>query len=235
MGFRVSNRYFCLWKDWNSLKIPLCGEIPRWREVKQFLCNVFFLNTQSWRTLASFGHYCVPMHTNLFNILCFSCQGKSRDIVYQRIWLFLWVIFAQHGLFEFQLTIYSALSRLTDLENYITRCGLWLLTIFHIPYTHFQRKLRKVTSPKLNLSFLFSIYPPNGAILYWWMNSGNVRSMQLLKEWLWLRKFCKSSILATLSFSSVSHIPYYVNFRFNNGPNMSSVLACFLRQFGRYT
>ena len=39
------------------------------------------------------------MHTNLFTILCFSCQGKSRDIVYQRICLFLWLIFAQHGLF----------------------------------------------------------------------------------------------------------------------------------------
>ena len=30
------------------------------------------------------------MHTNLFRILCFSCQGKSRDIVYQRRCLFLW-------------------------------------------------------------------------------------------------------------------------------------------------
>ena len=76
------------------------------------------------------------MHTNLFMILCFSCQGKSRDIVYQRICLFLWLIFAQHGLFEIQLSVYSALSRLTDLGIYdITRCGIWLLTIFHIPYT----------------------------------------------------------------------------------------------------
>ena len=94
------------------------------------------------------------MHTNLLKILCFSCQGKSRDIVYQRICLFLWLIFAQHGLFEIQLTVYSALSRLTDLGIYdITRCGIWLLTIFHIPYIHFQRELRKVTSPKWHLSF----------------------------------------------------------------------------------
>ena len=35
-----------------------------------------------------------------------------------------------------------------------TRCGLCLLTIFHIPYIHFQRDLRKVTPHK----FLFSIY-----------------------------------------------------------------------------
>ena len=94
------------------------------------------------------------MHTKLLKILCFSCQGKTRDIVYQRICLFLWLIFAQHGLFEIQLTVYSALLRLTDLEIYdITRCRIWLLTIFYIPYIHFQRELRKVTSPKWYLSF----------------------------------------------------------------------------------
>ena len=113
-----------------------------------------FFNPQSWRTLPSFGHYCVPTHTNLFKILCFSCQGKRRDIVYQRICLFLWYIFAQHGLFEIQLTAYSALSRLTDLGIYdMTWCRILLLTIFHIPYIHFQRELRKVTSPKWYLSF----------------------------------------------------------------------------------
>ena len=154
MGFWVSNRYFCQWQYWNSSKITLCGESTRLREVKQFSCDVFFFNTQSWRTVPSFGHYCVPMHTNLLKILWFSCQGKSRDIVYQRICLFLWLIFAQHGLFEIQLSVYSALSRLTDLGIYdITRCGIWLLTIFHIPYIHFQRDLRKVTSPKWYLSF----------------------------------------------------------------------------------
>ena len=137
----------------------MCGESIRLREAKQFSCYVFFFNTQSWRTLPSFGHYCVPMHTNLFKILCFSCQGKSRDIVYQRICLFLWLIFAQHGLFEIQLNVYSALSRLTDLGIYdITQCRIWLLTIFHIPYIHFQRELRKVTSPKWYLSFFFVQY-----------------------------------------------------------------------------
>ena len=62
------------------------------------------------------------------------------------------------------------------------------------------------------------------------MNSSNFRCMQLLKVWPWHRKFNKSLILALLSFTPVSHIPYYVNFRFNNGPNMSSVPACFLHQ-----
>ena len=94
------------------------------------------------------------MRTNLFNILCFSCQGKSIDIIYQRICLFLRLIFTQHGHFEIQLTVYSALSRLTDLGiYYITRCEIWLLTIFHIQYIHFQRQPRKVTSPKLYISF----------------------------------------------------------------------------------
>ena len=68
---------------------------------KPVFVRCFLFNTQSWRTLPFFGHYCVPMHTNLFKILCFSCQGKSRVIVYQRICLFLWLIFAQHGLLKF--------------------------------------------------------------------------------------------------------------------------------------
>ena len=100
-------------------------------------------------TLVSFGHSCVSMHTNFFHILCFSCQGKSRDIVYQHTCLFSWLIFTKHGLFGIQLTAYSVRSRLTDHEiYYIIRCGIWLLTIFHIPYIHFQGELRKVTSPK---------------------------------------------------------------------------------------
>ena len=53
----------------------MCGESTRLREVKQFSCDVFFFNTQSWRPLPSFGLYCVPMHTHLFKILCFSCSG----------------------------------------------------------------------------------------------------------------------------------------------------------------
>ena len=67
-----SSQYTCLW--WNY---PLAKVETIWR------ADFFFgIYTHSWRTLASFGHSCVPMHTNFFNILCFSCQGKSRDIVY---------------------------------------------------------------------------------------------------------------------------------------------------------
>ena len=68
----------------------------------------------------------------------------------------------------------------------------------------------------------------NYPLLYWWMNSSDFRSIQLLKEWPWHRK---TLILALLTFNSVSYIPYYINFRFNNRPNMSSILACFLCQF----
>ena len=110
----VSNRYFCQQQDWNPSKITFCGEITRWRKLKQFSSYFFFVKIHSWRTLASFGHSCVPMHTDFFNILCFFCQGKSRDTVYQRTCLFLWLIFAKHGLFGSQLTAYSARSRLTD-------------------------------------------------------------------------------------------------------------------------
>ena len=37
------------------------------------------------KTPPSIGHSCVPMNTTLFNILWFSCQGTSRDIVYQTL------------------------------------------------------------------------------------------------------------------------------------------------------
>ena len=105
-------------------------------------------------TLPSFGHSCVPMNPTLFNILWFSCQGTSRDIVYQRSCWFSWLIFVQHGLYGILLTLYSVLSRLTDHEiYYITRCRIWLLTIFHVSFIHFQRELRKVTPPKWYLSF----------------------------------------------------------------------------------
>ena len=159
------------------------------------------------------------MHMNLFKILCFSCQGKSRDIVYQRICLFLWLIFAQHGLFEIQLTVYSALSRLTDLGIYdITRCGIWLLTIFHIPYIHFQRELRKVTSP---------IYWLGGKKLTKsnWNHSGMTKYVDLSKsrccacashwwcfiEWILLKSYWLSN--KTLEISGImkgkSAIAYY--------------------------
>ena len=114
-------------------------------------------DTLSLRTLPSFGHFRNPMNTNVFNILWFSCQRNSRDIVYQRTCWFSWFIVVRHGLFEILLTVYSALSRSTNHGiYYITRRGIWLLTIFHIPYIHFQRELRKVTPPKLYLSvYLF--------------------------------------------------------------------------------
>ena len=67
---------------------------------------------------------------------------------------FSWLIFVQHGLYGILLTLYSALSRLTDHGiYYITRCRIWLLTIFHILCIHFQQELRKVTPPKWYLSF----------------------------------------------------------------------------------
>ena len=153
-GFGVSNRYFFQRLYWNPPNIKLCGEITLKRKTKQFLCEFSFFDTHPWRTLPCFGHYCAPMNTNLLNILWFSCQGKSRDIVNQPTCRIVWLIFAQHGLFGILLTVYSAPSRLTDHGiYYITRCGIWLLTIFHIPYIYLLRKLRKVIPPKWYLSF----------------------------------------------------------------------------------
>ena len=121
---------------------------------KTIFVRVFLSGHTFMTNPPSFGHSYVPMKRNLFNFLWFSCQGKSRDMVYQRTCWSSWLISVQHGFYGIRLTTYSALSRLTDHRiYYITRCGIWLLIIFHIPYIHFQRELRKVTPPKLYLSF----------------------------------------------------------------------------------
>ena len=96
---------------WNPPIIISFCEITRTRKVKPFLCEVSFFDTHSWRTLLCFGHSCPPMNTNLFNILSFSCQGQSKDIIYQRTCWFLWLIFAQDGFFGILLTVSSTLSR----------------------------------------------------------------------------------------------------------------------------
>ena len=44
-----------------------------------------------------------------------------------------------------------------------------------------------------------------------------------------------SLILAWLSLILVNYIPYYVTFRFYNGPVMSSDFVCYLGRFGCYT
>ena len=157
LGLWVSNRYFCPWHDWNSLNYIVWWKYPFTRSKNSFKFRAMFSFSKlshdaPYHLLDTFAFQCIRICSIFF---CFFCQGKSRDIVYQRIWLFLWLIFAQHGLFfKIKLTVYSALSRFTDLGiNDITRCGIWLLTIFHIPYIHFQRELRKVTSPKWYISF----------------------------------------------------------------------------------
>ena len=65
---------------------------------------------------------------------------KSKAIVDKRICLFLLLIFAQQGLFEIQLTVYSALSCLTDFGiYYITRCGIWFKNISYSIYPTLTR------------------------------------------------------------------------------------------------
>ena len=53
-----------------------------------------------------------------------------------------------------------------------------------------------------------------------------------LKSYLFL---VLSRVPLILPLTLVSYIPYYVNFRYDNGPDMSSVLECFLGQYGCYT
>ena len=153
LGFPIN--YFCQRLYCNPPYFTLCGEITRKQKVKQFLCELSFFDTHSWRTLPSFGHSCVPMNTNLYNILWFSCPGKSRDIVYQHTCWFSWLIFVQHGLFGILLTVSSALSPLTDHGiYYIIRCGnMAVNNIFISHISIYNEKLRKVIPPKLYLSF----------------------------------------------------------------------------------
>ena len=97
--------------------------------------------------------------THFFKNFVIFRSGKRRHIVYQRTCWISWWIFIQHGLYGILLTVYSALSRLTDHGiYYITRCRIWLLTIFHIPSICFQRELGNFTPQKLYFSFCFSIY-----------------------------------------------------------------------------
>ena len=52
--------------------------------------------------------------------------------------------------------------------------------------------------------------------------------------WPWECIFGMFLLLARLKLSLISYIPYSANFRFNNRPDMLSVLACFLCHFGCY-
>ena len=182
-GFGVSDRYF-----FNGyIEIPLISncvvKLPINERPNNFV-RVFLFRHPFMTNLPCFGHSCAPTNTNLFNILWFSCQGKSRDIVNQRTCRILWLIFAQHGLFGILLTVYSALSRLTDHGiYYIIRCGIWLLTVFHIPYIYFQRKLRKVIQPQWYLSFFVqysrmknnaSFWISCQSVSLWWTASSSI-------------------------------------------------------------
>ena len=71
--------------------------------------------------------------------------------------------------------------------------------------------------------FRFNNWPNMSSFFMLSPSIRNFRSMQLLKEWPWHSKFGKSLILAWLSFSSDSHIPYYVNFRLNPGVGIYKV------------
>ena len=67
----------------------------------------------------------------------------------------------------------------------------------------------------------------NFPLLYCWMNSVDFTGLQLRNELPWDSKFGKYLLLASYAITFVSHIRYCVNFRFNNGLDLSSILACF--------
>ena len=95
---------------------------------------------------------------NMFNILVIFLSGKRyRHRLSTHMLIFVVNIRPAQTLSD--STVYSAPPHLTNHGiYYITRCGIWLLTIFHIPYFNFQLELRKVTPPKLYLSFFCSVY-----------------------------------------------------------------------------
>ena len=98
LRFGGSNRYFC--QRLYLYPPPWNYQIPKGKTLS---VRVFLFRHL---TLPSFGLSCVPMNTTLFNILWFSCQGTSRDIVYKRSCWFSWLIFVQHGLYGILLSLY---------------------------------------------------------------------------------------------------------------------------------
>ena len=103
------------------VKLPVDERLNNFRAIFSLLTLIYDEPLHLLDTLAS---QCIRI-CSTFCILCFSCQGKSRDIVYQVTCLLSWLIFAEPGLFEIQLTAYSARSRLTDHGiYYIIRCGI---------------------------------------------------------------------------------------------------------------
>ena len=158
MSFGVFNRFFRHWLDWTPPPDQICAvKIP----VKERLSNYF----------ASFS-FSTPIHDQIYHLLdtfafqliricstfCVFPVREKRDIFYQRTICISLLIIDQHGLFGNKPTAFKVGSHLTDNGFYYnTWCGIWLLIIFHIPCIHFIRELRKVTSHKLYLSFLFSV------------------------------------------------------------------------------
>ena len=78
------------------------------------------------QTLSSFGHTCFQMHTDfIFLFVCFSCQRKSRYIVYQQDVL----IFFQYGLSEIPL-----ISAQPDLVRSLLHNLMWNIDVNNISY-----------------------------------------------------------------------------------------------------
>ena len=66
----------------------LFGKITRLRKVKHSSYEFCFFKDTPCHCIS---HPCVQMHADFFNILCFSCQGKSIDLVYTfRMCRFSW-------------------------------------------------------------------------------------------------------------------------------------------------
>ena len=117
-------------------------------------------------------------------------------------------------------------------SDYALRTPIGTFSIFRLNLTSWMAVVTQTESAP-NRCMLVKI--ANYHLLYWWMNGSTYRGMQLRNEWTKDWTCVRSLTLASLSLTLVSYILYYVNFRFHNGPDMSSVFVCFLGQFGCYT
>ena len=74
LDFLVSNQYFCQQQDRNQSKITFCGEITRWRKLKQFSCD-FIIHDEPWHLLDTLASQCIRISSTF---CAFFCQGKSK-------------------------------------------------------------------------------------------------------------------------------------------------------------
>ena len=130
-------------------------------------------------TLPSVGHSCVPMNTTLFNIVWFSYQGTSRDIVYQTLVL-IFVVNIRPARTLWNST-HSPLSPFTpDWSRNLLHIPMQNMAVNNISYIIYPLSMRieKGYTTKMIPFFFCSVYLPglvmrDNALFHHFLTSNN--------------------------------------------------------------